>query len=130
MHVAFNEAQPCPVRGLMRCPACRASRGEPLLAHRGSDLGAEALDRPHDLVVRQRAHAHLKEEALISEQLVLDRERRRVVAGLARGAAVELNERDEPSVRSASCFTVAMKSSYSIVVIDLSVARAVPVATT
>src|SRR5581483_1530802 len=35
------------------------------------DLGAEELDRPQDEVVRQRADAHLREEPLVAEDLVL-----------------------------------------------------------
>src|SRR5690242_705921 len=42
------------------------------LAHGGGDLGAEQLDRVHDLRVRHRADADLREQALVTEDLVLE----------------------------------------------------------
>ena len=38
----------------------------------GADLGAEELDRAHDLGVRQRADAELQQEAVVAEDLVLE----------------------------------------------------------
>ena len=46
-------------------------RGE-LAAHGRRDLGAEQLDRAHDLRVRQRPDAELDEEAVVAEELVLE----------------------------------------------------------
>ena len=42
------------------------------LAHRGRDLGAEELDRAHDVGVRERADAELDQEAVVAEDLVLE----------------------------------------------------------
>ena len=43
-------------------------------AHDRRDLGAEQLDRPHHVRVRDRADAHLPDVALIAEQLVLEQD--------------------------------------------------------
>jgi hypothetical protein len=54
-----------------------------LSAHGRCDLGAEELDRPHDLRVRHRADAELNEKAVVVEELVLEED---LLDDLLRGA--------------------------------------------